>query len=74
MALSSCETEYIATTHGASQAQWMNMLMKELRIQDKQVTKLKVNNKFAIHLAKDLVAHGRNKLRDQVSFFERSGQ
>lgn len=73
MALSSCETEYIATTHGASQAQWIDM-MKQLKIQDKQVTKLKVNNKFAIHLAKDLVAHGRSKHRDQVSFFERSSQ
>ena len=73
--LSSCEAEYIAATFGASQAQWLQMLLHELKVKCESAMRLKVDNKSGIDLAKHPIAHGRNKhieikyhfLRDQVA-------
>ena len=75
VALSSYEAEYIAATFGASQAQWLQMLLHELKVKCESAMRLKVDNKSAIDLAKHPIAHGRSKhieikyhsLRDQVA-------
>jgi hypothetical protein len=75
VALSSCKAEYIAAAFGASQAQWLQMLLHELKVKCESTMRLKVDNKSAIDLAKHPIAHGRSKhieikyhfLRDQVA-------
>ncbi|XP_050889016.1 secreted RxLR effector protein 161-like [Lathyrus oleraceus] len=61
VALSSCETEYIATSLGACQAMWLMNLLKGLGCGDDAATTLFVNNVSAINLAKNPIAHGRSK-------------
>lgn len=75
VALSSCEAEYIAAAFGASQAQWLQMLLHELKVKCESTMRLKVDNKSAIDLEKHPISHGRSKhieikyhfLRDQVA-------
>ncbi|RDX85687.1 Copia protein, partial [Mucuna pruriens] len=75
VALSSCKAEYIAALMGACQALWLENLMTEMKIRREEPTKMLIDNKLAISLAKHPVAHGRSKhietrfhfLRDQVS-------
>jgi len=74
-ALSSCEAEYIAGTFAACQAIWLDNIMKELNCEMKKPLKLKIDNRSAINLAKNPIAHGRSKhietrfhfIREQVS-------
>jgi hypothetical protein len=74
-ALSSCEDEYIAGTFAACQAVWLDNVMKELNCEVKKPLKLKIDNKSAINLARNPIAHGRSKhietrfhfIREQVS-------
>ena len=61
VALSSCETEYIAASLGACQAMWLMNLLKELGCNDDAATTLFVENVSAINLAKNPIAHGRSK-------------
>lgn len=75
VALSTCEAEYIAACSAACQAQWLLTLLNELGLNLGEAVTLMVDNKSAIDLAKNPVAHGRSKhieakfhyLRDQVS-------
>lgn len=75
VALSSCEAEYIAACMGSCQALWLQTLLEDLKIIGSGPVTLIVDNKSAINLAKNPVAHGRSKhietrfhfLRDQVS-------
>ena len=75
VALSSCEADYIAASMTACQAQWINMLLMELKLIKNEKMELRIDSKSAIDLAKHLVAHGRSKhietkfhfLRDQVN-------
>nr|KYP32045.1 Retrovirus-related Pol polyprotein from transposon TNT 1-94 [Cajanus cajan] len=75
VALSSCEAEYIAASMGACQALWLETLLEELKTETEEGMLLMVDNKSAINLAKNPVAHGRSKhietrfhfLRDQIS-------
>ncbi|XP_058776407.1 secreted RxLR effector protein 161-like [Vicia villosa] len=75
VALSSCEAEYIAASMAACQAQWINMLLMELKLIKNERMELIIDSKSAIDLAKHPVAHGRSKhietkfhfLRDQVN-------
>lgn len=75
VALSSCEAEYVATSFGACQASWLATLLQELNLMGSKPMKLRIDNKSAISLVKNPVAHGRSKhietrfhfLRDQVS-------
>jgi hypothetical protein len=75
VALSSCEAEYVAAAQAACQAVWLESLLEELKINYVKPMRLNVDNKSAISLAKNPIAHGRSKhietkfhfLRDQVS-------
>ncbi|GAU22886.1 hypothetical protein TSUD_376970 [Trifolium subterraneum] len=75
VALSSCEAEYVAASYAACQAVWIEMLLKELLINNAVKVKLLVDNKSAIDLANHPMSHGRSKhierryhfLRDQVN-------
>ena len=61
VALSSCESEFMATTSMACQALWLRNLLKELTSWEVRKVKLYVDNKFAVELMKNLVFHGRSK-------------
>nr|GFA82640.1 retrovirus-related Pol polyprotein from transposon TNT 1-94 [Tanacetum cinerariifolium] len=50
--LSSCEAEYIATTSCVCHAIWLRSMLKELYMEQKDATKIYVDNKSAIDLAK----------------------
>jgi len=75
VALSSCEAEYIAAGFAASQAFWLMFLLEEIKLGVSGIVQLFVDNKSAITLSENLVAHGRYKhieakyhfLRDQVN-------
>ncbi|CAL0302421.1 unnamed protein product [Lupinus luteus] len=63
VALSSCESEYIAASMCARQAAWMSTLMEELGLKEEgDGFLLMVDNKSAINLALNPVAHGRSKI------------
>jgi hypothetical protein len=61
VALSSCEAEYIAARSGACQGVWLARLLKELLGSESGASVLKVDNKSAIDLSKNLVHHDRSK-------------
>ena len=61
VALSSCESEFMAATAAACQALWLKRLLSELTgWQEKRIT-LRVDNISAIELVKNPVFHGRSK-------------
>jgi hypothetical protein len=61
VALSSCEAEYIAATTAACQGIWLARLLGDFTGEGPKATNLKVDNKFAISLIKNLVDHDRSK-------------
>lgn len=75
VALSTWEAEYMAATYAACQAKWLGELCDELQLDHRKPLQLFVDNKSAIDLAKDPIAHGRSKhiearfhfLRDEVN-------
>jgi hypothetical protein len=75
VALSTCEAEYISACYAACQGIWLQSLLHEMKIDIDDEVELMVDNKSAINLAKNPIAHGRSKhietkfhfLRDQVS-------
>ncbi|GJT38694.1 ribonuclease H-like domain, reverse transcriptase, RNA-dependent DNA polymerase [Tanacetum coccineum] len=71
VALSSCESEFIAATAAATQALWLKRLLSKLtHTQEKKVI-IQVDNKSAIALMKNLVFHGRSKHIDTKYHFIR---
>nr|GFA98919.1 ribonuclease H-like domain, reverse transcriptase, RNA-dependent DNA polymerase [Tanacetum cinerariifolium]GFA98978.1 ribonuclease H-like domain, reverse transcriptase, RNA-dependent DNA polymerase [Tanacetum cinerariifolium] len=61
VALSSCESEFMAATRAACQALWLKLLLSELtRWKEERIT-LKVDNVSAIALVRNPVFHGRSK-------------
>ena len=58
---STCEAEYVAATSCVCHAIWLRNLLKELDLQQKKPTKIFVDNKSAIALAKNPVFHDRSK-------------
>ena len=60
VALSSCETEYIATTTAATQALWLSRMLAEHLGRKVDVVELKVDSK-SLALAKNPVFHKRSK-------------
>ena len=72
--LSTCESEYMVAASAACQSAWLESLFAELKIQLDSVVQLNMDNKSAICLANNPIAHGRTKhigtkyhyLRDQV--------
>lgn len=61
VALSSCESEFMAAAATACQALWLRGLLSELTGCEEKVVELQVDNKSAIALMKNPVFHGRSK-------------
>ncbi|KAL5567336.1 hypothetical protein UlMin_030500 [Ulmus minor] len=59
--LSSCEAEYVAATSCVCHAIWLRNLLKELSMTQEEPTKICVDNKSVIALAKNHVFHNRSK-------------
>ena len=59
--LSNCEAEYVATTLCVFHAVWLRNLLKELSMTQEEPTKICVDNKSAIALAKNPVFHNQSK-------------
>ncbi|GJV91107.1 zinc finger, CCHC-type containing protein [Tanacetum coccineum] len=61
VALSSCESEFMAATGAACQALWLKRLLSELTGWEEKRITLKVDNISAIALVRNPVFHGRSK-------------
>ncbi|MCI32646.1 cationic amino acid transporter 1-like [Trifolium medium] len=74
VALSTCEAEYISACYATCQGVWLQSLLREIKMNQQEEFELMIDNKSAISLAKNPIAHGRSKhietkfhyLRDQV--------
>ncbi|GJW27479.1 ribonuclease H-like domain, reverse transcriptase, RNA-dependent DNA polymerase [Tanacetum coccineum] len=71
VALSSCESEFIAATAAATQALWLKRLLSKLTHSQEEKVTIQVDNKSAIALMKNLVFHGRSKHIDTKYHFIR---
>ncbi|RLM86324.1 hypothetical protein C2845_PM04G09570 [Panicum miliaceum] len=71
VALSSCEAEYIAAISAACQGIWLSRLLGELQDEEPAPFELKMDNKAAIELCKNLVFHERSKHIDTRYHFIR---
>jgi hypothetical protein len=72
VAVSSCETKYIAATTAATQAIWMARLPGELLGREPEVVELKVDNMSSLALARNPVFHERRKHIDLSHHFIRN--
>ncbi|KAI3798378.1 hypothetical protein L1987_33653 [Smallanthus sonchifolius] len=71
VALSSCESEFMAATAAACQALWLKRLLSEITgLKEEKIT-IKVDNISAITLMKNPVFHGRSKHIDTRYHFIR---
>nr|GEZ33437.1 ribonuclease H-like domain, reverse transcriptase, RNA-dependent DNA polymerase [Tanacetum cinerariifolium] len=71
VALSSCESEFIAATAAATQALRLKRLLSRLTHSDEEKITILVDNKSAITLMKNPVFHGRSKHIDPKYHFIR---
>ncbi|GKD39994.1 hypothetical protein Tco_1260201 [Tanacetum coccineum] len=71
VALSSCESEFIAATAAATQALWLKRLLSKLTHSKEENVTIMVDNKSAIALMKNPVFHGRSKHIDTKYHFIR---
>ncbi|GJZ85961.1 ribonuclease H-like domain, reverse transcriptase, RNA-dependent DNA polymerase, partial [Tanacetum coccineum] len=71
VALSSCESEFIAATAAATQALWLKRLLSKLTHTQEEKITIQVDNKSAIALMKNPVFHGRSKHIDTKYHFIR---
>nr|GEU88404.1 ribonuclease H-like domain, reverse transcriptase, RNA-dependent DNA polymerase [Tanacetum cinerariifolium] len=71
VALSSCESEFIAATAAATQALWLQRLLSRLTNSDEEKITILVDNKSAIALMKNPVFHERSKHIDTKYHFIR---
>ncbi|GJX78127.1 ribonuclease H-like domain, reverse transcriptase, RNA-dependent DNA polymerase [Tanacetum coccineum] len=71
VALSSCESEFIAATAAATQALWLKRLLSKLTHSEEEKVTIRVDNKSAIALMKNPVFHGRSKHIDTKYHFIR---
>ena len=69
--LSTCEAEYVVATSSVCHAIWLRNLLKELQMLQDEATKIFVDNKSTIALAKNPVFHDRNKHIDTRYHFIR---
>nr|GEZ83150.1 ribonuclease H-like domain, reverse transcriptase, RNA-dependent DNA polymerase [Tanacetum cinerariifolium] len=67
VALSSCESEFIAATAATTQALWLKRLLSKLTHSQEVKVTIQADNKSAISLMKNLVFHGRSKHIDTKS-------
>lgn len=58
MALSFCEAEYISATEVAKHAIWLQDLYREVVGRAQEKVTIRIDNKSAITLTKNLVFHG----------------
>ena len=58
---STCEAEYVIATSSVCNAIWLRSLLKELQMLQEEVTKIFVDNKSALALAKNPIFHDRSK-------------
>jgi hypothetical protein len=56
-----CEAEYVAASLGVRHAIWLRKLLQDVKLSQLDATKIRVDNKSAIKLAKNLVHHERSK-------------
>jgi len=61
VALSSCEAEYVAVSLCICHAIWLRKLLENLCLPQQEVTKIHIDNKSAIMLAKNPIHHQRSK-------------
>nr|GEV86710.1 ribonuclease H-like domain, reverse transcriptase, RNA-dependent DNA polymerase [Tanacetum cinerariifolium] len=71
IALSSCESEFIAVTAAATQALWLKRLLSKITDSNEENITIYVDNKSTIALMKNLVFHGRSKHIDTKYHFIR---
>nr|GEW44158.1 ribonuclease H-like domain, reverse transcriptase, RNA-dependent DNA polymerase [Tanacetum cinerariifolium] len=71
VALSSCESKFIAATAAATEALWLKRLLSRLTHLDEEKITILVDNKSAITLMKNPVFHGRSKHIDTKYHFIR---
>ena len=71
VALSSCESEFMAATAAARQGLWLRSLLVEITDKPPQSVKMFVDNNSAIALMKNPVFHGRSKHIDVKYHFIR---
>nr|GEW41237.1 ribonuclease H-like domain, reverse transcriptase, RNA-dependent DNA polymerase [Tanacetum cinerariifolium] len=71
VALSSCESEFIAATTATTQALWLKRLLSKPTQSQEEKVIIQVDNKSAIALMKNLVFHGRSKHIDTKYHFIR---
>ncbi|GKC22205.1 hypothetical protein Tco_1024355 [Tanacetum coccineum] len=71
VALSSCESEFIAATAAATQALWLKRLLSKLTHTQEEKITIQVDNKSAIALMQNPVFHGRSKHIDAKYHFIR---
>ncbi|GJU66453.1 ribonuclease H-like domain, reverse transcriptase, RNA-dependent DNA polymerase [Tanacetum coccineum] len=71
VALSSCESEFIAATAAATQALWLKRLLSKITDSNEEKITIYVDNKSAIALMKNPVFHGRSKHIDTKYHFIR---
>ncbi|KAD7476886.1 hypothetical protein E3N88_00022 [Mikania micrantha] len=71
VALSSCESKFMAATLAACQAVWLHGLLAEITGRIEEVIVIRVDNKSAIDLMKNPVFHGRSKHIDRRYHFIR---
>ncbi|PWA84739.1 zinc finger, CCHC-type [Artemisia annua] len=71
VALSSCESEFIAATAATTQALWLKRLLSRLTHSNEEKVTIMVDNKSAIELMKNPVFHGRSKHIDTKYHFIR---
>ncbi|GJW95627.1 ribonuclease H-like domain, reverse transcriptase, RNA-dependent DNA polymerase, partial [Tanacetum coccineum] len=71
VALSSCESEFIAATAVATQALWLKRLLSKVTDPNEEKITIYVDNKSAIALMKNPVFHGRSKHIDTKYHFIR---
>nr|GEU66558.1 zinc finger, CCHC-type [Tanacetum cinerariifolium] len=69
--LSSCESEFIAATAATTQALWLKRLLSKLTHFEEYKVTIRVDNKSAISLMKNLIFHGRSKHIDTKYHFIR---
>jgi hypothetical protein len=61
VAQSSCESEYIIAANASCQALWLARVLAEVQGSTPSTPLLRVDNKSAIALMKNLVLHGQSK-------------
>ena len=64
MTLPTCKVEYVAASLSVCHAIWLRNLLSKLEMKQKGGTVIRIDNKSAIELAKNLVNHGRSKQID----------